>query len=195
MLRVGVTGGIGSGKSVICQVFATLGRPVFKADDAARLLMNTDAGLMQSIKSLLGGAVYNNGLLDSKAVSAIIFSEPEKLQQLNALVHPATIAYAEKWISLQKAPYIVKEAAIFFESGSSKGIDVMIGVYCPLELRVQRAMARGNMPSEKVMEIVGKQMDEEEKMKRCDYVITNDDITAILPQVLALDKVLLAKAV
>ncbi len=193
MLKVGITGGIGSGKSVVCHVFAALGIPVFKADDAARHLMNTDAELKMRIVDLLGASVYAGGTLNSAAVSAIIFSNPEKLQQLNALVHPATIAYAERWIGEQVSPYIIKEAAIFFESGSNKGIDIMIGVSCPLALRISRAMNRSNLTREKVVEIIARQMPQEDKMNLCDHIIVNDDVQAVLPQVLALHEILLER--
>ena len=185
-LKVGITGGIGSGKSVVCQVFSTLGIPVFNADDAARHLMENDAALVQNITNLLGSDVYASGKLDRAKVSSIIFQKPEKLQQLNAFVHPATISYADHWFETQQSPYVIKEAAIFFESGSYKEMDVMIGVYAPQEIRVQRAMKRSSQNRDKVLSIIAQQMDEDEKMKRCDHVIVNDDITAVLPQVLKL---------
>ena len=188
MLKVGVTGGIGSGKSVVCQVFRTLGIPVFNADDAARYLMEHDAILVQLISTLLGDDVYAAGKLDRAKVSAIVFREPAKLQQLNALVHPATIRYANEWFEKQRGPYVIKEAAIFFESGSYKEMDVMVGVSAPLELRIARAMKRNSLSREKVLSIVGQQMDEDEKLKRCNYVIVNDDTRAVLPQVLGLHK-------
>src|ERR1019366_5482359 len=191
MLKVGITGGIGSGKSVVCQVFRTLGIPVFNADDAAHYLMENDSTLVQSIQWLLGDDVYKDGKLNREKVSAVIFNDPEKLQKLNAIVHPATISYANAWIEKQQAPYIIKEAAIFFESGSFKDIDVMIGVYAPKELRIQRAMSRSGMTREQVLAIMSRQMDEDEKMKRCDHVITNDDVTPVLPQVLKLHRLLL----
>lgn len=194
MLKVGITGGIGSGKSVVCQVFKTLGIPVFNADDAAHYLMENDTTLVQSIQWVLGDDVYKNGKLDREKVSKIIFNEPAKLQQLNAIVHPATISYANAWIEKQKAPYVIKEAAIFFESGSFKDIDVMIGVYAPKELRIQRAMNRSGISREQVLAIMSRQMDEEEKMKRCDHVITNDDVTPVLPLILELHKLLLNKS-
>ena len=193
MLKVGITGGIGSGKSVVCKVFETLGIPVFNADNAARYLMENDEQLVASISSLLGNEVYNNNLLDRARVSDIIFRQPEKLQQLNALVHPATINYAAEWVARQQAPYIIKEAAIFFESGSYKEMDLIVGVYAPLELRIARTMARGGQTREKVLDIISKQMNEEEKMGRCDHVITNDDVTAITPQVLQLNEFFLKK--
>ena len=191
MLKVGITGGIGSGKSVVCQVFRTLGIPVFNADDAAHYLMENDSTLVQSIQWLLGDDVYKDGKLNREKVSAVIFNDPEKLQKSNAILHPATISYANAWIEKQQAPYIIKEAAIFFESGSFKDIDVMIGVYAPKELRIQRAMSRSGMTREQVLAIMSRQMDEDEKMKRCDHVITNDDVTPVLPQVLKLHRLLL----
>jgi len=194
MLKVGVTGGIGSGKSVVCQVFATLGIPVFNADDTAKYLMENDASLVTAIRRLLGDDVYIAGKLNRDKVSALIFKDPDKLRQLNALVHPATISYGQNWFQSHATPYAIKEAAIFFESGSYKDIDVMIGVSAPLELRILRAMKRSNQSREKVLGIVASQMDEDEKMKRCDHIIVNDDLTAVLHQVLRLHEVLLARA-
>lgn len=186
MLKVGITGGIGSGKSMVCQVFTALGIPVFNADDAARHLMEHDAVLVAAIATLLGPEVYENGRMVREKVSATIFRQPALLQQLNALVHPATIAYAEKWMRQQTTPYIIKEAAIFFESGSYTEMDIMVGVYAPVETRIARVIKRGNTTREKVLDIMARQMNEEEKMNRCDYIVTNDDRTAILPQVLRL---------
>lgn len=194
MLKVGITGGIGSGKSIVCQVFHTLGIPVFNADLAARELVNTDPALIQAIKRLFGPDIYINGKLDRQEVSAIVFKEPVKLKQLNALVHPATIAYGKAWMEKQTTPYVIKEAAIFFESGSYKDMNVMIGVFAPKELRIQRAIQREGMSLEKVRERMASQMDEEEKMKRCDYVIINDGVYPVIPRVNELHQLLLAKA-
>ncbi len=191
MLKVGVTGGIGSGKSIVCQVFSTLGIAVFKADDTARYLLEHDTAVVEQVKDLLGVAVYSNGKPDRAAIAAIVFQHPEKLQQLNAIIHPATIAYGLQWMEQQKAPYTIKEAAIFFESGSYTSMDVMIGVYAPQELRIARAMQRTGTTLADVQSRIAQQMDEDEKMKRCDYVITNDDRTAVIPQVLAIHEQLL----
>ncbi len=193
MLKVGITGGIGSGKSVVCQVFTTLGIPVFNADDAARYLMEHDATLVQNISLLLGSEVYTNGKLNRDRVAAIIYKDPEKLQALNALVHPATISYAKQWIGGHTTPYTIKEAAIFFESGSDKDMDVMVGIQAPQEVRIARAMKRGTQTREQVLAIMARQMDEDEKMSRCDHVIMNDDRQAIVPQVLQLHQLLLAR--
>lgn len=194
MLKVGITGGIGSGKSVVCKVFEALEIPVFNADNAARYLMETDERLVAAIGNLLGTDVYRNGHLDKTAVSDIVFRYPEKLQQLNNLVHPVTIQYAKDWVERQQSSYIIKEAAIFFESGSYKEMDIMVGVYAPLELRIERTMARGGQSREKVLSIIAKQMNEEEKMGRCDHVITNDDVVAVTPQLLQLHEIFLRKA-
>jgi len=130
------------------------------------------------------------GRLDNARVSTIIFNEPEKRARMNGIVHPATILFAREWQARQTAPYTLKEAALFFEAGTNTEIDVMIGVYAPVTLRVQRAMHRSGMSAEQVYARMNSQMNEEEKMKRCDYVVVNDDIAAVLPQILRLDSLL-----
>lgn len=194
MFKAGITGGIGSGKSVVCQVFETLGIPVFYADKAARYLMEHDAVIIDSIKMLFGKDIYRAGKLDRERVSGIVFQKPGILEQLNAIVHPATIRYGHQWMQSQTTPYVLKEAAIFFESGSYKDMDFMIGVYAPQKLRILRTVKRDNISQEKVLERMANQMDEEEKMRRCNAVITNDDVTPIIPQVLKLHELLLEKS-
>lgn len=193
MLKAGITGGIGSGKSTVCQVFETLGIPVFYADEAAKSLMNKDADLKEQIKLLFGNAAYENDRLNTTVISKIAFTEKEKLQRLNALVHPAVLAYGEKWMNAQSAPYCLKEAAIFFESGSNKAMDIMIGVKAPEELRIRRVMKRGNLSREAVQARIAQQMNEEEKMALCDYILLNDDQTSLIEQVLQLHEILLSK--
>ncbi len=194
MLKVGITGGIGSGKSMVCEVFKSLGIPVFNADNTARFLMENDEQLAANIRRMFGNEVYVNGKLDRNKISSIVFLEPAKLSALNTLVHPATIKYANRWMSNQDAPYVIKEAAIFFEAGSNKEMNVMIGVSAPREMRIQRAMQRGNLSREKVLTIMSRQMNEEEKMSKCDFVIINDNSMPILPQVQKLHEMLLAKS-
>ena len=155
--------------------------------------MNSDPVLRSGIAALLGADVYVNDQLNRERVSAIIFKDPALLERLNSLVHPATIQYGKDWITAQTAPYVIKEAAIFFESGSNKEMDLMIGVSCPLELRIARVMKRGGQTREKVHEIIARQMDDAAKMKLCDHVVLNDDVAAVIPQVLALHEVFLRK--
>jgi dephospho-CoA kinase len=194
MLKAGITGGIGSGKSIVCQVFATLGIPVFNADAAARYVMENDQTLVLQIKALLGTEVYAGNSLDRQKVSSAIFHDPLKLQQLNDLVHPVTRHYATTWMEKQSSPYVIKEAAIFFERGTYKDMDVMIGVYAPLELRISRAIGRGHQTREQAVKIASQQMDEDEKMKRCDHIIYNNEGQALIPQVMAMHQLLLSKA-
>lgn len=194
MLRVGITGGIGSGKSTVARIFEVLGIPVYYADDAAKRIMNEDASLREAIMSAFGPETYTNGLLNRSVLSAIVFNNKEKLDQLNSLVHPATIRDGEKWMRAQTTPYAIKEAAIFFESGSHAGLDLIIGVYAPAALRIHRAMQRDNITREAVQERMSKQIQEEIKMRLCDYVIVNDEQQAVLPQVLTLHKQLIALA-
>lgn len=194
MLKAGITGGIGSGKSTVCQVFETLGIPVFYADAAAKYLMQKDENLKQQILELFGADAYQNGNLNRAFISKIVFTDKEKLAKLNAITHPAVIRYGEEWMNKQNAPYALKEAAIFFESGSNKKMDVMIGVSAPLNLRIQRTMQRENISEAAVQERISKQMNEEEKMKLCNYIIINDDKTSVIDQVLNLHQILLNKA-
>ncbi|MGN6568447.1 MAG: dephospho-CoA kinase [Flavipsychrobacter sp.] len=195
MLKVGITGGIGSGKTIVCQVFHTLGIPVFYADDAAKYLMEHDETLINDIKTLFGNNIYANKTLNRKELSGIVFKDPKKLQQLNALVHPATVQYARDWMEKQQSPYAIKEAAIFFESGTYVDMDIMIGVSAPLELRIQRAIARSSATREEILDRISKQMDQDEKMNSCDYVIINDEVQPIIPQVLNLHQILLEKTI
>ncbi|MDI9319026.1 MAG: dephospho-CoA kinase [Phycisphaerales bacterium] len=193
MLKVGITGGIGSGKSTVCQVFETLGIPVLYADGIAKMLMEQDPQLRAQIIALLGADAYKGNKLNRAYISQIVFADSERLHQLNALTHPPVIAYGEAWLQQQKSAYALKEAALFFESGSDKNVDLMIGVSAPLHLRIQRSMQREDISEQAVQERIAKQMEEPEKMSRCDYLIYNDDAHSIIEQVLELHQVLLQK--
>ena len=186
MIRVGLTGGIGSGKSVVAKVFETLGIPVYYADDAAKNLMNTNEELKTAIIKNFGEGSYSNGELNRKYISSIVFNDAEKLELLNSLTHPATIRDAEEWMKRQTSTYIIKEAALLFESGAHKILDIVIGVSAPLPLRINRAMARDGATKEEILKRINRQMDEEEKMKSCDFVIINNEEELIIPQVLEL---------
>lgn len=194
MLKIGITGGIGSGKTIVCQVFETLGIPVFYADTAAKWLMEHDEELVKKIKQLAGNDVYVGKILQREKLASIVFNEATLLSKLNALVHPATILYGKDWMNNQTGPYALKEAAILFESGSHKELDAVIGVHAPLDLRIRRSMERDHSTRKKIEERIAQQMDEEEKMKLCDYVIVNDDVQAILPQVWKINAILMQKA-
>jgi dephospho-CoA kinase len=194
MLKVGITGGIGSGKTTVCRVFETLGIPVFYADTAAKVLMDTDLVLIRALKALFGEDIYKDGKLDRQALASSVFADKELLNRLNAVVHPATIAHGRKWMSGQTTPYAIKEAALFFESGTAADMDVMIGVTADIDTRISRVMTRDNATRESIVARISKQMDDAEKMRLCDFVITNDDRHPIVPQVLALHEQLLRTA-
>jgi len=191
MIKIGLTGGIGSGKSTVAKVFEVLGISVYYADDAAKNLMNENEELKQNIKLQFGTTIYKNNLLDRKALAEIVFNNPEKLQQLNALVHPATLKDAENWMQRQALPYAIKEAALIFESGAQKQLDYVIGVYAPTPIRIQRTMHRDNVSREEVMARMDKQIDEVIKMRLCDFVIKNDEQELLIPQVITLHQHLL----
>jgi dephospho-CoA kinase len=193
-LRVGLTGGIGSGKSTVAQIFETLGIPLYYADDAAKRLMNEDEALKKQLIQNFGTAVYKDGALDRQYLAAQVFSNKEKLDLLNSIVHPVTIKDADEWMRQQTSPYAIKEAALIFESGVNKYLDYVIGVYAPVTLRIHRSMKRDAISKEKVTARMSKQLDEDIKMKLCDFVITNDEQQALLPQVMKLHEELLKLA-
>ena len=186
MLKIGLTGGMGSGKTTISKIFSVLGIPVFNADDIAKNIMNEDAGLKQSLTDLFGSEAYVNDKLNRKYIASIVFTDRYKLDQLNALVHPVTIAAADKWISEQTTPYILKEAALMFEAGAAAHLDYVIGVYAPQHLRLQRVIQRDDASREDILSRMNNQVDETIKMKLCDFIIVNDEQQAVLPQVLSL---------
>ncbi len=187
MLKIGITGGIGAGKSTVAGIFKVLGVPVFDADATAKNLLNTDLVLREQVITAFGSETYKNGLLDRKYLATLVFNNSEQLAKLNALVHPATIAAMEKWTSgFTDMPYIIKEAALLFEAGTHEGLDYIIGVTAPVELRMTRVMARDHVLREEVLSRMQHQLDDTEKMKRCNFVIDNNETSLVIPQVLAL---------
>jgi dephospho-CoA kinase len=195
MLRIGLTGGIGSGKSVVANIFKVLGIPVFNADTEAKLIMEKDEQLALSIQKLFGEETYTDKKLNRKYLANIVFDDPDKLEQLNSLVHPAAILAANTWMNLQTTPYVVKEAALLFESKSASQLDFIIGVYAPKTLRIKRVMERDNATPEKVVSRMSRQINEEEKMKLCDFIIVNNEEQLVIPQVLQLHEKLLSMPV
>ncbi len=196
MLRVGLTGGIGSGKSTVATIFEVLGIPVSFADLEAKRVMNEDPALKTQIMSQFGPDAYAGGALNRPWLAAQVFTDPAKLEILNSLVHPATIREGERWMRSVsgKAPYAIREAALIFETRAAGHLDFIIGVYAPATLRIHRTMQRDHSTREAVLQRMHNQIDEEIKMRLCDAVIQNDGQEAILPQVLALHERLLKLA-
>ena len=191
MVRVGLTGGIGSGKSTVAQIFEVLGIPVYYADISAKKLMNEDAELRLAITAIFGEQAYVNNTLDRKYISSIVFSDPAKLQQLNALVHPATKKDGEAWMQQQTSPYAIHEAALIFEAKVSDRLDLVIGVSSPMELRIKRAMGRDKINRDEVLKRMDQQLEEEIKMSKCDFILINDEQQLLIPQILELHQKLL----
>lgn len=182
-LKIGLTGGIGSGKTTVAKVFELLNVPVYYADDASKQLYKTDKELMQKLKAHFGDDIYNEEEINRGKLAALVFNNPKELELLNSLVHPPTIKHAEDWMRRQTAPYVVKEAALIFESGSGAGLDYVIGVYAPQHLRLRRVMNRDKAAREDVLNRMKRQINEEMKMKLCDFVIVNNEQELVLPQV------------
>lgn len=193
MLKIGLTGGIGSGKSTVAAIFEVLDIPVYYADNVAKQLMQEDELLVKTIKLNFGESCYEAGKLNRVFLSSIVFNDKTKLELLNSIVHPATIAHAERWMSNQIAPYCIKEAALIFESNSNKNLDCVIGVHSTENLRINRIMSRDKISKIEIKARIDAQMNESEKMAKCDFVINNNEIELIIPQVLSIHQKLMAK--
>lgn len=183
---IGLTGGIGSGKSTVAKIFSQLGIPVLDADVTAKHLMNNDESIKAALIKTFGEDVYMDHQLNRQFLAKLVFEDAFKLNQLNAIVHPVAIQYAKEWALKQSAPYVIKEAALFFESGSSEGVDKMIGVTAPKHIRIQRVMQRDAISRDEVIKRMDHQLDDSLKMKLCDWVIQNDEMHLLIPQVLAI---------
>lgn len=187
MLKIGITGGIGSGKSTVCRIFEQLGVPVYYADPAARHLMESNTVLREKLISEFGPQLFDQGKLQTKTLAAIVFNNEQKLAKLNNLVHPAVQTDFDAWALKQSEfPYVIKEAALMFESGSNKTLDAVIFVKCPMEQRIERVMLRDNLSREEIMKRINKQWPDEMKEKLSDEVIINDGSSSVIEQVIKL---------
>lgn len=183
-MKLGVTGGIGSGKTCVCRVFNTLGIPVFSADHEARKIMDNDKGIIRRINSIAGKDLYINGSLDRVELATLIFNDNTLLDKVNSLIHPIVFEHFKKWEMEQTTPYVIVEAAILFESGASKLVDKIATVVAPIEERVDRVIRRNSLSREQVIERMRNQMDDDARIKLSDYVIHNSDNDMILPAIL-----------
>ena len=196
LLQIGITGGIGSGKSLICKIFQTLGVPIYDADSRARWLMAQDQELIDQIKASFGKDAYlENGEVNRPYLADRVFKDGEQIKLLNSLVHPKVGEDAIKWSKAWagKVPYVLREAALLFESGAHKRLDRTITVFAPIEVRIERVLQRdAHRSKEQVEAIIAKQMSEEERQKLASYVILNDESQLLIPQVLRLHHEFLA---
>lgn len=191
-LQIGITGGIGSGKSLICKIFQQLGVPIYDADSHAKELMTTDGILVNDIKKEFGDLSYHSdGSLNRIFLAGNVFNDQKRLDTLNKLVHPRVARDYQKWMQAHSdISYVIKEAALLFESGSFASLDKIIVVDAPLDMRIKRVLARDpHRTVEQIKGIVEKQMPEAEKLKRADFIIVNDESQPVIPQVLKLHQI------
>lgn len=186
MLRIGLTGGLGSGKTTVAAIFKVLNVPVYYADEASKRLLTENEQIKEAVIKEFGTESYIAGKPDRQYLADIVFNNEEKRKLLNSILHPATISDANQWMQKQTAPYVIKEAALIFESGSDQLLDYVIGVKAPLSLRLQRVIQRDASNEKDVMARMNSQMNEEEKLGQCDFIIDNDEQHMVIPQVLSL---------
>lgn len=193
--RIGITGGIGSGKSTVCRIFKILGIPIYSADDQAKWLMANEPSLKSQISEAFGKDSYlPDGSVDRTYLAEMVFSDPEKVKKINALVHPAVGRDFESWAKKQTAPYVLKEAALLFESGSARDLDKVITVSSPLKIRLARVLMRDPHRDEaQVNRIIDQQLPDEKKNEMADFVIKNTDTKLLIPQVLQIHSKLCEK--
>lgn len=191
-MKLGITGGIGSGKTSVCRVFHVLGVPVFSADPEASVIMNSDQKIIAGINQIAGKNIYPGGNLDRMALASLIFNDPELLLKVNSLVHPEVFKRFSEWSEKQDAPYVIMEAAILFESGGDKLVDKVATVIAPVEERIARVTAGKNLTRQQVMERINNQMDDNERVRLSDYVIDNSENEMIIPVILQIHEDILA---
>jgi dephospho-CoA kinase len=189
--RLGVTGGIGSGKTSVCRVFSILGIPVFSADTAARDIMESEGKIRSGINAIAGSDLYGDGSLDRKELARLIFGNISLLGKVNALVHPEVFRHFNDWCTQQESPYVIMEAAIMFESGAWKLVDSIATVTAPAEERITRVMKRNKLSREQVLERMNNQAGDEERISRSDYVIQNGENDMIIPAILKIHEEIL----
>ncbi|MDR1918882.1 MAG: dephospho-CoA kinase [Tannerellaceae bacterium] len=182
MIKIGLTGGIGSGKSMVSSLLEVLRIPVYVADTESKRLTNASPLIRERLIALLGESIYCGAEVDRKRLASCIFSDPECLKQVNAIIHPEVNRHFLAWVARQTSPVCAIETAILFESGFHRDVDVSVMVYAPLELRIERVVARDGLSREEVIRRINNQLADEVKKTYADYIIYNDDSRALIPQ-------------
>lgn len=191
---IGLTGGIGSGKTTVAAIFSTLGIPVFEADAVSKEIIDNDKELQQKLQQLLGAELVKEGRIDRPLMASLIFNDEDLLHQTNALIHPAVARYFKEWYAKQESSYVIREAAILFESGSYRDCEKVVVVSAPEELRIERVMKRNGVSRSQVLERMARQWPEEQKLARADYVVQNDGSRSIIKQVIAIHEDLIRQS-
>jgi dephospho-CoA kinase len=185
-MKLGITGGIGSGKTSVCKVFSILGIPVFSADPEAQRIMNNDNDIRQKLNRIAGRDMYPDGSLDRPGLASLIFNDKMLLKRVNSLVHPVVFEHFKRWADTQNTPYVIMEAAILFESGASSLVDRVATVIAPVNERIERVTRGKKLSREQVMERINNQMTDEDRIKLSDYVINNSENELIIPVILSI---------
>lgn len=188
MLKVGVTGGIGSGKTTVCKVFELLGIPVFYADDVAKSIMQTDPVLKTALLNTFGENSYTkDGMLNRAYISSIVFNDNQELEKLNSLVHPAVLRAFDNWVlEHHESPYVIKEAALLYESGGFKMCNKSILVIAPTLIKMNRVKLRDGISEEDIQLRMNRQFSDEMKIKYADHILNNDEKQLLIPQIIHL---------
>jgi dephospho-CoA kinase len=186
-LKIGITGGIGSGKTYVAQIFMKMGVPIYFADDRAKWLMNNNVTIIKKVHQLFGPNAYNNDSLNRAYIANKIFKNKILLEKLNSIVHPAISIDFNLWLDSQKTPYVIKEAALLIESGSYIDLDAILTIDAPLEVRIKRAAYRDKQSKKEIEKRITNQLANSTKVKVADFVINNDGYTPLLPQVIQLN--------
>lgn len=181
---VGLTGGIGSGKTTVARIFSHLGIPVYDADSNAKSIIDTDKTLQSQLVELLGNELLLEGKINRPYMAERIFADKALLQKVNALIHPAVARHFEEWYKAQESPYVLKEAAILFESGSYRNCDKVIVVAAPDEMRIERVIHRSGLTREEVLARMANQWPQKQKLELADYIINNDLSSSVIKQVI-----------
>ena len=195
MMKIGITGGIGSGKTTVCRIFETLGIPVFYADEESKNILFTDSSVLKQVREVFGDEVFSDGIPDRRKLATIVFSNPEKLRQLNSILHSAVFQQFDKWILEKKdSSYILLEAALIYETGREKFLDQVIVVSAPEEIRIKRIRMRDKISEADVKARIRQQDSQESKEQKADFIIENDENQLLIPQVMEIHEKLLASA-
>ena len=189
MMKVGITGGMGSGKSTVCRLFAQKGIAVYDSDAAAKRLMQEDGALRRQLAGRFGEGTFRNGVLDRACLAGIVFADPQALADLNALVHPVVMRDFDAWAARQEGSYVILESAILFEAGLEGCVDKTVAVLAPRELRIERTCRRDGCGADQVVRRIAAQLDDDALSARADYVVVNIFEEDLEPAVVKLDRI------
>ncbi|MDR2918586.1 MAG: dephospho-CoA kinase [Tannerella sp.] len=182
MIRIGLTGGIGSGKSVVASLLQTYGIPIYIADQESKKLLQTSPAIREQLITLLGNSIYEENRLNRQRMASLIFNDAKLLKKVNNIIHPQVASHFNTWAKRQNTEFTVLESAILFESGFTQYVDISLMVYAPMELRIKRTVIRDNTTETEVLQRIKNQLPDEEKKEYADYIINNDDNQALIPQ-------------